>query len=134
MAYEAKRVVQVKVVTADAPGLLARVLRHLRDEGVGLLSLAAWGEGGQAVFLTVPEELNKARELATREGIGMEEAPAIYIVGDNEVGALVPASEALASAGVYLKAAMAVAAGDKYGAVLVPQPEQYEEACAALGI
>ena len=134
MAYEAKRVVQVKVVAPDAPGLLARVLRELRDNGLGLLSLAAWAEGGQAVFLSVPEELNKARELAMREGISMEETPAIYIVGDNEVGALVPATEALSSAGVNLVAAMAVAAGDKYGAVLVPQPDQYEQACKALDI
>ena len=134
MAYQAKRVVQVKFTAPDSPGLLARVLRELRDAGIGLLTLAAWGHQGQAVFVAIPEELNKARELAMREGVSLEEQPAIYIEGDNETGALVPATEALASAGINLLAAVAIAAGDRYGAVLVPEEAKYEEACKALGI
>ncbi|MBC7287830.1 MAG: hypothetical protein H5T86_07255 [Armatimonadetes bacterium] len=134
MAYQARRVVLVKCTGPDAPGLLAQVLRALRDAGVGMISLAGWGHAGQAVLAGVPEDLNKARELAMREGVGIEEHGAIYIEGDNETGALVPVADALAAAGVNLQSAIAVAAGERYGAVLVPDPAHYEAACGALGI
>jgi len=134
MAFTAKRVVIVATSMADRTGLLAEVLGALRDAGVNLYAAAAWVKDGQAFLEAVPEDLAKLRQVAMRNGVSTTEKPAIYIEGDDETGALLPAVQKIAAAGVSMTGALAVAGGGKFGAVLETREADYEKACAALGI
>jgi hypothetical protein len=134
VAYQVRRVVELRITVADRPGALAEFLRALREAGAGLLALAAWATDGQAVFAGVPENLTQVRQLALQGSLALQERPALYVEGDNETGALVPITDKLAAAGVDLAAVFAVAAGERYAAILIPKEPYYEAACQALGL
>ncbi len=133
MAFTAKRAVMVMTSMADRVGLLAEVLGALRDAGVNLYASVGWVEGGQAHFKAVPEDINRLRQVAMQNGVSITEAPCIYLEGEDQVGALLPALGAIAGAGISLSSCIAAAGGGQYGAVLVPREADYEKACEALG-
>jgi hypothetical protein len=118
----------------DEIGLLAKVTKVLREDGVNLLAASAWLESGTAHFKMVPEDPDAARRCALKQGITLQEWPAIRVEGDDEPGALIPVVEKIAEAGVNLTVATAAAAGGKFSAILIVADADYEKACKALGI
>jgi hypothetical protein len=134
MDIKAKRVTVMSASVPDEVGLLAKIAHLWKEDGVDQAAVVAWVEDGTCHFRTAPKDLDAARACGLKVGIELKETPAIRIKGDDEVGALEPAAKALAEAGVNITSVMAVAAGEKFSAILMVADADYEKACKALGI
>ena len=133
MAYTAKRVVAMMASMPDQVGLLAMVAKMWKADDVDMLAAAAWVED-QAMFLGVPKDPEAGRKCAAKQGVTLKETPAIYIEGDDEMGALQPVAQEFARAGINLEMTQAISVHGKFAAVLMVGDADYEKACAALGI
>ncbi len=133
MAYTAKRVVAMSASMPDEVGLLAKVAKMWKEDGVDMLAAACWVED-QAMFLGVPKDPDAGRKCAAKQGIPLKETPAIFVEGDDEAGALIPVAKKIADAGVNLTMTQAIAVHGRYAALLLVADADYEKACKALGI
>lgn len=134
MTIKARRVVATTVSMPDQVGLLAEITRLMKDDGVDLYAATVWVEDGTAHMIGVPKDIDAARKCALKNGISLKETPALRVKGDDKIGALLPVAKTLADAGINITATMAVAAGDKYAAIVMVAESDYEKACKALDI
>lgn len=123
------------VVTGDRPGEGARALAHLRDAGVNLFAFHGFPAGRRAQLDFVPADPAAFRKAARAAGWKVTGPKKAFLIeGDDRVGALVDAFEALARAKVNVTASSAVVAGaGRYGSILWVKPRDVRKAARALG-
>jgi predicted amino acid-binding ACT domain protein len=133
---ETQRVQYHFVTVEDEPGAVQNVLTALTGSGVNLLAFHGFpaGEGRSQIDL-VPEDPEALRQAAAQVGVALSEPRwALYVQGEDRVGAIADITSALAEASINITAASAVGAGaDRFGVVIWVPPEDYEQAAQVLG-
>jgi hypothetical protein len=134
MAQTVQRVTALKVTVGDRVGALAEVVAQARDAGLDFRSVTALAAGGQGVIMAVPTDLQAARQAAAGGPYAITEQDVFWVEGDDERGALAPAADKLAAAGISVTAVHAAAVEGRFAAVFYVAPEDVEKAAAALGV
>jgi len=125
------------VQVEDKPGEGRRMLEHLSERGVNLISFTAFPVGGGKTQLDfVPESPDNLRAAAADAKISVVgPKKAIFIQGDDRVGALHQYLLTLANAGVNVHAANGASSGmGGFSFIIWVAPEAFEEAKKALDI
>jgi hypothetical protein len=124
------------VETSDQPGAAARILSYLMDRGVNLIVLHGFQRGATAQLDLVPSDpaaFTRVIEDAKWDVSGPKKA--LFVEGEDRIGALIDHFAALAEAGINLLAADAVAArAGRFGAILWLQESDVHRAARVLGI
>lgn len=137
MAVRIRRVDYFHAEVRDQPGEAYRLLSDLAARGVNLLAFSAVPLGPVTTQLVIfPEDPETLYPAAERTGLrltGPERA--LLIQGADELGALADIHRRLYAAGVNVYASNGVTDGaGHYGYVAYVRPQEYEPACAALGV
>jgi hypothetical protein len=123
-----------KIKLNDKPGALLEVMQELKAKGIGLACL--WGYAkpdGNADLIIVPKNPDKIKILWKPPVRETEEGTGFFIKGADRTGVLVKTLEALANAGINLKAMNAIAAAGNYGSVIWVDAADIEKAAQVLG-
>ncbi len=126
----AQRVIFFKAVLKDQPGTFLHMMHDLKVKNIGLKCIL--GMGGSEIC-AIPKDPEKLRNAWMAAGILAEEGTGFFIKGEDKTGVLLKTLEALAQAGVNMKTLAAIAAGGKYGTLIVVDAEAVEKAALALG-
>ncbi len=129
-----QRVTFFKANLSDKPGMLLGIMQELKSKGVGLTCL--WGFGkpdGNAELFVVAKNPDKLKNIWKSSGILAEEGTGFFIKGADRTGVLVKSLEALAGAGINIKAMNAVAVGGNYGSLIWIGTADIEKAAEVLG-
>jgi len=120
----------------DQPGTAARILSHLVDRGINLIVLHGFQRGASAQLDLVPSDpvaFTRVAADATWQVDGPKKA--LYVEGEDRIGALIDHFTALADAGINLLAADAIAArAGRFGAILWLRESDVHRAARILGI
>ncbi len=137
MAYAIRRVDYYYVTVKDEPGVAYEFLSQLAGLGVNLLAFSAIPIGPNSSQLTLfPESsmnFQQKAKLAGMQYLGPHHA--FLASGDDQLGALVEAHNALYHARVNIYASYGITTGGgNYGYLVYVKPEDYEHAAKAMGI
>ena len=122
--------------TQDQPGAAARILSYLMDRGVNLIVLHGFQRGASAQLDLVPSD-PVAFKRVVEDAKWHVEGPrkALYVEGEDRIGALIDHFAALAEANINVLGADAVAArAGRFGAILWVQDSDVHNAARVLGI
>ncbi len=131
----AQRVIYFKTNMQDQPGAVLGVLQDLKNKNIALKCL--WGfskRDNNSELNVVAKDPDKLRAAWKSSGILAEEGTAFLLKGTDKTGVLIKNLEALAQAGVNMKAMKAIAVSGKYGCVIWVSPEDVEKTARALGV
>lgn len=134
---EIRRVDYFYTTVQDRPGEALRFLSLLEDVGVNMLAFTAIPVGLLQTQLTIfPDDAARLRDQGRKAGFDVDGPhPALLVQGADEPGAIVDVHDKLYRAGVNVYASTGVTGGrGSYGYILYVRPEEFEEACEALGI
>jgi hypothetical protein len=137
MAYEIRRVDYFYTTVQDRPGEALRFLSLLDDLGVNMLAFTAIPVGLLQTQLTIfPDDEARLRDQGRKAGFELDGPhPALLVQGEDVPGAVVEIHEKLYRSGINVYASTGVTAGrGSYGYILYVRPEDFEEACEALGL
>lgn len=129
-----QRVTFFKTNLADKPGALLGVMEGLKSKGIGLTCL--WGFGkpdGNADLFVVAKNPEKIKNVWKISGILAEEGTGFFIRGADRTGVLVRNLEALAKAGINIKAMNALSVGGNYGSIIWVDAADIEKSAQVLG-
>jgi len=132
MAHTVRKVTAVSAQVDDRIGVLAELANALRDANLNMRAVVSQRKAG-TVLMGVPDDLAAARSLAAYNGIVVQEREVLLIEGDDEVGALCPIANKLASARINIEDVYALATEGKYAAVLTFAAEDVGRAAEVLG-
>jgi hypothetical protein len=124
------------VETCDQPGAAARILSHLMERGINLIVLHGYQRGASAQLDLVPSD-PAAFTRVVEDARWQVEGPkkALYVEGEDRIGALIDHFSALAEANINVLAADAVAArAGRFGAILWVRDSDVHNAARVLGI
>jgi hypothetical protein len=130
----AQRVTFIKAKVADVPGAVLAILQDLKSKNIALKCL--WGfakREGDSEINAVPKDIEKLRNVWKSAGIYMEEGNALFLKGTDKTGVLIKSLETLSKENISMKALHAIAAGGKYGTIILVDPADLEKAVKALG-
>jgi hypothetical protein len=137
MSLSIRRVSYFNAMVRDQPGEAYRTLQLLADVGINLLAFTATPIGPASAQLTLfPEDASLMTKTASRAGLQLDGPhPAVLVQGDDRLGALAQIHESLFAANVNVYASSGVADGrGGFGYVVYVRPEQFDQACKALGL
>ncbi len=137
MPFKILRVDYFYTMVEDAPGEAYKLLKGLADIGVNLLAFTGVPIGPMRTQLTLfPADTLKIRDAAQKAGFSLDGPhPALFVQGDDELGALAGVHEKLLNAKVNVYASYGVADGQGgYGYILYIKREEYDRALKALEI
>ena len=123
------------VTVPDVPGEGERILSAFKENGVNLLAILGFPEGGHSQLDLVPEDPEALKRVAEQAGVTLSEPKRAFLVeGEDRVGAVSDTWEKLAQAQINVTAAAATGAGSgRYGMILWVSPADVERAAEALG-
>ena len=137
MSYEISKVDYYYTTVPDRPDEAYNLLSALSEEGISLLAFAAIPFGPTRTQLTLfPDDSLGLEAEASKVGLDLDGPHhALFVRGDDELGALARIHDKLSSAGVNVFASSGVAArGGTFGYVLYVRPEDFDRAVASLDI
>ena len=137
MAHTIRRAGYFYINVDDVPGKAYKLLSHLAELGLNMLAFNAVPLGPERTQLTLfPEDVLKLEDAAKKAGFVLDGPhPALLVQGDDELGAFAGVHEKLYQANVNVYASAGVTDGrGSYGYVLYVQPDEYEQAAAALEV
>ncbi len=119
----------------DKPGEGARALSYLKEAGVNLLAIHAFPKGRRAQVDFVPSDpaaFKTAAKAAKWKVVGPKKA--LFLQGDDRVGALVDYAAKLAEAKINVTATDALAAGaGRFAAIVWVKARDVKRAAKVLG-
>src|SRR5437867_939123 len=136
MADKTRRVDYFKVEVSDQPGAAAPVLQKLKDAKVNLLAFVAFPIGnGKSQLDFVPENADAFTKAFKGAGLTVSERKqAVFIQGQDRVGAVTDIHARLAEAKINVRAASACAASaGSFGMIVWVPQEKLDAAVKALG-
>ena len=102
---------EIKVVTEDKPGTLARVTAPIAEARVNVNAVCAYRAGkGKAELLFITADNAKAKDSLNKAGFETTERDVVVLETENEAGTLFRAAQQLAKADVDLDYCYATAA------------------------
>lgn len=128
MPTMATRVKHLAVDTEDKPGILAKLVKQLRDAQVNLQGL--WGFGtapGKGQIFLVPQDAIKAKETLQKLGFQVKEGTCFALQGEDRAGALCESLEKVATAGLNIHAIDAIGVKGHFTAYLWVKPEEVDK-------
>jgi predicted amino acid-binding ACT domain protein len=137
MPVSVRRVDYFYTTVTDQPGEAYKLLKTLADLGINLLAFAAVPIGPLHTRLTLfPQDSGRLGREAQHAHFDLDGPhPALLVQGDDELGAVTDLHMKLAKASVNVYASTGVADGSgSFGYVLYVRPQEFQRACAALGI
>jgi hypothetical protein len=137
MPYSISRVSYFNTTVRDQPGEAYRTLQSLAELGVNLLAFTATPIGPTSAQLTLfPEDTTLLTAAANNARLPLDGPhPALLVQGDDKLGAFAHIHEMLYSADVNVYASSGVTDGrGGFGYVVYVRPDQFEQACNALGL
>ncbi len=129
-----QRTTLFKTGLEDRPGAGLAIAKELKGANVALVGL--WGytrQSGQAEAYLIPKNPEKLRKVWSASGRMFSEETGLFLKGTDKTGALVKSLDAIAQAGINVRAVLAVAVGGKYGTFIWVAPADLEKAATALG-
>ena len=93
---------ELKVVTDDKPGTLARVTAPIAEARINVNAICAYRWEGKAEFFLLTADNVKAKDGLTKAGFTVSEREVLVVETTNEAGTLFRAAQQLANAGVDL--------------------------------
>jgi len=129
-----QRVTYFKANLEDKPGALLAIMQDLKSKNLGLTGL--WGfatQPGKAELYIVAKNPDKVRKAWQSAGLIAEEGTGFLLKGTDKTGVLVKNLQAIADAGVNIRAIDAIAVGGRYGSFVWVAPADVERAAHALG-
>jgi len=131
---KAQRMAYFKITLEDKPGALLAIARDLKAKNTGLVGLKAYeSQPGQSTAYLFPKNPDKLRSVLKSLGMTFEEQASFFVKGTDKTGALIKSLEAIAGAGVNIKATDAFAVGGNYGAFFRVASADLEKTAKALG-
>jgi hypothetical protein len=109
----AKLVKEIHISTVNKPGTLARVTEPLKNAGVNLTAICAWGDGEKGMLMFLTDNNAKATEALKKAGFAPSEQEVVTTTLANQVGTLDQAAQKLARAEIDINYCYFTAAGDK---------------------
>lgn len=137
MPFSIGRITYFTTTVRDQPGEAHRTLHLLAEVGVNLLAFTAMPVGPTSTQLTLfPEDATLLADTANKAGLHLDGPhPAVLVQGDDKLGALAQIHESLYAANVNVYASSGVTDGrGGFGYVVYVRPEQFDQACKALGV
>lgn len=137
MAYTMRRIDYFYASVADQPGEAYKLLSILASLGINLLAFNALPIGPTHTQLTIfPEDTGKLVSEAHKAGLSLDGPhPALFVQGDDKLGAFAEVHMQLYEAHVNVYASSGVAnSGHSFGYIIYVRPEDYSKAAAVLGL
>ncbi len=137
MPHSISRAYYFNTTVRDQPGEAYRALQALADVGVNLLAFTATPVGPMSAQLTLfPEDAPLLTDAATKAHLQLDGPhPAHLVQGDDKLGAFANIHEILCAADVNVYASSGVTDGrGGFGYVVYVRPDQFDQACKALGV
>ena len=100
---KAKAIKLLMVTTANEIGTLGKVSASLKDAGVNIFHLCAYGEGDKANFMIAVSDLDKAAQVLKGIGYDASQEDALEAEFENAPGTLSPVAKKLGDAGIDIK-------------------------------
>ena len=100
---KAKVVKLLMVTTPNEVGTLGKVSASLKDAGVNISHLCAYGEGEKASFIIMASDPDKAIQALKGIGYEVSQEDALEVEFENAPGTLSPVAKKLGDAGVNIK-------------------------------
>src|SRR2546422_2905919 len=119
----------------DRPGTLLKIMRDLKGKNINLAGL--WGFStyeGKAQLYVVPKNPDKLRNEWKAAGLLAEEGIGFFVKGADRTGAMLSTLEALANAGINIRAIDAIAVAGQFGSFIWVHAADEKKAAAALGL
>ena len=119
----------------DKPGELLKIMQELKAKNVNLSGLWGFGtEPGKAQLFVVAKNPDKLRNLWKASGLLAEEGTGFFVKGADRTGALLKTLEALAGAGVNIRAIDAIAVDGHFGSFVWVNAADVPKAAKALSL
>jgi hypothetical protein len=106
------------VTVSNAIGRLAQATGKLKDAGVNLSTIIAWGEGPTGHLILGPDDADAARRALGGWASDIDEIGVVVVEVSNEVGALERIASQLAGADIEISMVAATTAGGAAAVVL----------------
>lgn len=117
------------ITISDKPGEGARVLDHLRREGVNLLAFSAFPAARKSQVDFVPEDADAFRRAAKKGKWKVKGPKKVFLAqGDDRVGVIADLLGALGAAKINITALDAVSVHHRYGAIFWVKPKDLKKA------
>lgn len=91
---------EIVVTWENKVGALMRVTAPIKEAGVSIRAVCAWGEGGKATFFLVTDNNDKAEQALKKVGCSTGQREVVLVELSNRIGALAEASQKLANAAI----------------------------------
>ncbi|MBI4057533.1 MAG: hypothetical protein HY399_08320 [Elusimicrobia bacterium] len=135
MTQTMKRVKYFIKDAEDKPGALAQFATTLKNAGVNLKGLWAFGMGGgKAQIICVPEDGVKFKNAAQAAGMQVREATCFFLAGEDRAGVLCEMLDKVSAAKINLHAVDAISTGNTYGAYVWAEDKDVEAVGKVLGV
>lgn len=108
---------EISVTTENQVGTLFKVTAPLKETGVSIRGVCAWGDAGKANFLIVTENNEKASQALKKAGYAPKEMEVVLTDLANKIGSLAEAAQKLSNAGVDIDHCYVTASGPQALAV-----------------
>lgn len=108
---------QIAVTADNKPGTLAKAAGCLKEAGVLIQGVCAWGEGSKSTFLFLTENNGKALETLKKAGYSPTEREVVTCTLTHRVGSLAEVTQKLGQAGVDIEHCYVTASGPNAFAV-----------------
>lgn len=120
---------ELYVTTDNKPGTLARVAACLKEAGVSIQGVGAWGEGAQSTFYLFTDNNQRAGEALKKGGYRWTERDVITCQLPHRVGSLAECTKKIADAGVNIEHCYVTATGPNALFVLATNNNQKALGC-----
>lgn len=131
MAYRIRKVNYCYLKVPSRAGQGAKILGEIKNAGINLLAFSGFPvQGGKSQVDLVADDISAVRRVAAKNGWRLSKTKRAFLVqGTDEVGAVQKSLYKLATQGINVTAADAVAAGKgRYGMIFWVKPRDYARA------
>lgn len=115
---------EILVTASNKVGTLFRVTAPLKEAGIGIQAVCAWGEGDKACLLIVTENNERAEQAFKKAGLSTLEKEVVLAELTHKTGTLAEAAQRLADANIDIDHCYVSATGSKALAVFATKDNQ----------
>lgn len=109
---------EIVVTSENRVGTLAKVTAPIKEVGVSIQAVCAWGEGGKASFLIVTEDNERAAQALKKAGYATQEKEVVLVEMTHKIGSLAEAAQKISGAGIDIEHCYVSAHGPQALAIL----------------
>lgn len=115
---------EIIVTSENKIGALVKVAGPIKEAGISIRAVCAWGDGGKASFLLVTENNQKAEEALKKVGFTTKQNEVVLVELTNKIGSLAEAAQRLSGAGIDIDHCYVSAHGGQALAIFATKDNQ----------